>query len=185
MQFEAFQTQSDKCSKVAGSCLQNQIRDLLYSDLKLKMAGKTPNYLVSGKGNFDPIFQSDNNIQLQMSYEDVFTTQITLEIQAKNIKILTNLGRAEIVSLKAESFEAQSSIGKLSCSVQNISIIVSQFEVSVTCSEFIQRIPSKLISLNSQETANLEFDLTSTSKEANDNFCLVSVSNMKGEEVAK
>ena len=44
----SFSTQSNECSATAGTCLENQIKDLIDADTALLSANKTTNYLLSG-----------------------------------------------------------------------------------------------------------------------------------------
>lgn len=44
--YDAFETQSSKCTQVVGSCLNNQLYDYYNSDLTYIQEGKTPQYLL-------------------------------------------------------------------------------------------------------------------------------------------
>ncbi|HRG13806.1 MAG TPA: HAP2/GCS1 family protein [Macellibacteroides fermentans] len=47
--YYAFNTQSDKCTQVVGSCLNNQLYDLYTNDIEKIKAGKSPQYLLSAR----------------------------------------------------------------------------------------------------------------------------------------
>lgn len=50
--FKAFQLQSTKCEVAKGSCLRNQILDILKKEITKKNDGLSTDYLVSEIGDF-------------------------------------------------------------------------------------------------------------------------------------
>ena len=50
--FKAFQTQANKCEISKGSCIRNQILDILKSEITKKNNGQSTDYLVSEIGSF-------------------------------------------------------------------------------------------------------------------------------------
>lgn len=45
-------------------------------------------------GEFDPIYSSEDNVVLRMTYKDIFTTQISIELTADDMVVTYKLGDA-------------------------------------------------------------------------------------------
>lgn len=50
--FKAFQNQQNKCEVTKGSCIRNQILDILKKEITRKNKGESTDYLVSQMGKF-------------------------------------------------------------------------------------------------------------------------------------
>ena len=88
--YEAFQNEGNKCEKIVGSCLKNQIEDLNSEDLIRMEKGEKPKYFIAGMGEF---LASQNTEQVSLIYKmkGTFSTMVTLEIMADEIEFITNL----------------------------------------------------------------------------------------------
>ena len=84
--YTAFQTQGDKCGQPQGSCLKNQIKDLLQEDTDRLSQGLTTKYLLGGFFNLSSVAltqsASSGGKFLRYDYPYIQTTLLTLEIQA-------------------------------------------------------------------------------------------------------
>ena len=88
--YEAFENEGNKCEKIVGSCLKNQIEDMNSDDLKRMEQGEKPSYFIAGMGEF---LASQNSEQVSLIYKmkGTFSTMVTLEITADDIEFITNL----------------------------------------------------------------------------------------------
>jgi len=180
--YHAFHNQNSKCEVRNGSCLSNQIADLLARDKAKIRRNETTDYLLIHKGKFKGINpESENATRLEMIYEDIFTTQISIEIDASNFKFTSTLGKAVIKKVEIPTFEAQASLGTVYISLQNTGSNAAKFEVALNCSTDIQKTPSKFVFLISGQIQDLEFKITDISSEAKSHSCNVTLSNTFGD----
>lgn len=179
--YKAFQYQSNKCSVIKGSCLNNQIEDLLKEDEINLKSNKTAKYLLKSFGDFTESINKNGTIHLKMAYTDVFTTQVSLEIDASDFKFYTNLGNLKLNYYKINDFYSFNEDGKLEMEVENISNYSSNFEVSVICDKTIDKIDAKLISLKEREIMNVNFTISSNNKNETNNICTIIFKNSVGD----
>ena len=178
--YKAFQNQAGKCDVAAGSCLSNQIIDLLSTDNAKIASNKAPEYILTHKGKFTGITKDDDFSKLEMIFEDIFTTHVLIEIEADDFEFVTNLGKASIVSVEVKDFEAQKEIGQLLAKIKNIGDNKAEFEISVKCSDQLESVPSKLLSIDIGETINTRFSFSSFSSEEAEHVCELLVKNSRG-----
>lgn len=180
--FYAFHNQNSKCEVRQGSCLNNQIADLLAQDnMKISRNG-TADYLLKSKGKFKGIKpESENTTRLEMEYEDIFTTQIVLEIDASHFNFTSTLGKAVLTKVEIPSFEAQTNLGRVYVSLQNTGSNAAKFEIALNCSADIQLLPSKFTYLLPGQSQDLEFKIAATIAQAKSHLCNVTLTNNFGE----
>lgn len=182
--YPAFQNQNNRCGVDAATCLNNQIDDILVAEKNRQAAGVPPRYLLSGFGSFNKLSKDDKTITLDMDYNQIFTTNISIEIAADGLTFTTQLGKASIESIQISDFEAMKGLGKLTASIKNKSSYNAEFGVVLICSTYIQPVLQKTIPLVGGNSATVEFDLQSTSADAQANTCRLDVTNAKGIVVA-
>ena len=181
--YKAFHSQANRCDVEAGTCISNQILDLIEKDKEKQESSKPTDFLLKDKGNFIGITNDDDFTKLELIFEDIFTTLVSIEIEADDFVFVTNLGKASIVSLEVKDFEAQKELGQLLAQVKNTGDNKAEFEISVKCSDQLEAVPSKKISMDTSETANIKFTFSSfTSLEA-EHVCELFVSNSRGKIV--
>ena len=86
--FSAFQHQSNKCQKRAGTCLGGQIKHLIEADAEREKQNKEPLFRVERKGKFKAQVTT-GKINLNMVYEQDMSTSVLLEIDAEDLKYST------------------------------------------------------------------------------------------------
>lgn len=182
--YSAFQNQSNKCGVEAGTCLSNQIDDILNQESNRQSAGVATRHLLKGFGDFTRINEEGDNIHLEMNYKEIFTTHVAIEIKADGLTFITQLGKASIESLEINDFEALKSTGKLKAEIKNKGQNNANFQVRLDCSEFIQPVLEKSLSLKATEAQLVVFELYSTNPEDQSNTCTLKVVNARDKVVA-
>lgn len=183
--YAAFQNQNNKCSMQTGSCLANQITDLLFSDSQRISAGLSPNYMLSSFGNFSGTQNIANQTFLSSTFNTDYSTLISLTLNATQLKFVVNPGTASILSAKIADFQSHAAHGTLSTVVQNTGPATANFDVSVLCSDNVQSVGSKRVSLEVGQQLNVTFDIYALSADEMLNLCNIKVMNALGRVVAQ
>ena len=170
--YTAFNSQSSSCDQPSGSCLGNQIADLIKIDTQGK---SSPLYLAS---RFDDYSITDG--KLSFPFIGDFSTQLTLEIDASSLSYTTSIGKAKISDFEIPGFESGSSIGVATTSVLNTGTNTSNFEIGLECSDGVSVSPSQTISLDPSKSIVSTFKLTVTSIVANTYNCTCSLNDPIG-----
>jgi hypothetical protein len=197
--YKAFQLQSNKCEVSKGSCLRNQILDVLKAEITKKRDGQSTDYLLTEMGSFLEISKAkepqetvqsrvlqeqEQKVRLVLLYKEIFTTSLLLTLEAGDFKFTTNLSKAAITATKVEDFEALKSSGKIFITVENVGENDSKFECRLDCSESIEPVPSQFLFLMTREAREVDFELVTNEESGQEHSCTVIVANALGEEVA-
>lgn len=178
--YSAFQNQNNACQSIAGTCLGNQIPDLIASD-SLRISNRlSAQWLLMKQGNFTGIQSSSNITQLDSIFTADYTTVVSVTLNASNFKFISNLGNATILDLKISDFEAQTSIGNLSLTLMNTGFNTALFSVSVNCTANVQRVPAQMITLTASAVQPISFFIYALSSNNILNSCSVVVMNSNG-----
>lgn len=178
--YTAFRNQENKCDRPVQSCFQNQLEHKHKTDVKRLENGQAPLHFINGYGNFT-VLSSNFNIYLQLDSLGRFSTLITIEIAADDIRFITNLGKAEIDYAIIEGFEALSYDGELFCQITNIGDIVSSFFLNINCSTGISPIPSINFSLKPMETTSKSSKIHTDNELSKQYWCNITVTDTIGQ----
>ena len=182
--YESFQNQSNRCNMSSGSCLLNQISDIINVEKEKLANNLTTEYLLKELGDFGDIRKNgEDTIILEMDFNEVFTTQISLEIDASEFSFITNLGQGEIVNVELNNFEGQTSLGTLITKIKNIGTNDSSFEISLNCSEFVESLPSKKINISQNKEIFVKFQFSVFNSKTSKHSCNLNLLNSIGELV--
>ena len=108
---DTFYNQANKCNTNKGSCLKNQIYDLLREDKQRKTKGSNLKYTVDK--NYNKIAVRGNNSFLTKEFKGKHVSQVQLIMEVSDLKYMLNLGIAKIVSALIQDFVSLSGTGKL------------------------------------------------------------------------
>jgi hypothetical protein len=178
--YYAFQSQSDRCILIAGSCLANQILHLLNSDAQNVAAGKPARYILIQLGNFSGVEGGSNQTALALTFATDYTTVVNLRLNASQLQFIVNAGVAKILEADLPDFEALAAQGNLTVTVQGASAGNSSFKVSVNCSENIQAIQAKTIGVSGQQSVPVSFPIYAISSQPKNNTCQINLVNAFG-----
>lgn len=176
--YAAFQNQPRRCEVAAGSCLRNQISDLLSRDAKAVASGSTPSFLLSRFGNFT---QSGGG--LRSLYSQISTSIVTIELPASHFTFRTNSGNGRILSATVTPFEAQTSTGEVMTSILSNSSFVADFQLAVECRNATVADPTVWLSLPPLSNITKVFSLFAESTAMTLFGCQVSLANRRGQVV--
>ena len=104
--FSAFRSQPGACSSVAGSCLNNQIRDLRASDAARVAQGMRPRYLVGRWGGGQPgatqAFKRGGTgpLWLGLPLPSTSASLVTLSVNASSLRVVTNVAKGTVRSAR-------------------------------------------------------------------------------------
>jgi|SaaInlStandDraft_6_1057023.scaffolds.fasta_scaffold02991_5 hypothetical protein len=180
---EAFLSEPGACRKFRGSCIQFQLANAYALDKDRKRKNEVGEFFVSNYGNFKRIVKDDSEkYYLSMDVGGFLNSVITLELNADNMKFITNVGMGEIVRAGVEDFEALSKNGLLAIVIQNTGSIIADFELSVAdCSKGINPVESIITTLEPRYYEALNFTITSRTALTEDHSCTVTMTNSLAE----
>ena len=188
--YTAFQTQNDKWTVPANSCLKNQILDIYFDDLETIQAGETPKYVIGA--HFLPdninygVDPETSEIYLSYLYPATQTTLVSLEISADNIKFYRTVASGQILeaAIRVDEFEAMSSEGYIDYSIQSESRFNSSFYVSLqNCTQGILTPAAHQIFTEPYEVINGTFNISTTLTESMNYTCIFILQNSEGTEI--
>lgn len=183
--YYAFQTQGglSRCEISSGSCLNNQIYDLLESDLEGLSKNESPKYLLSQDKTKKWKFYSYNKENKKLSYtlSGNINTLITIELNADNIQYVVNVSTGVIDSLVISNFEAMTKNGLMQIQITNTGKLTATFYISYSCSETILPLSSDEISISPLQSTMINKNVYTSSSYFNMNECNVTLKNSKGE----
>jgi hypothetical protein len=184
----AFRSQggaSTGCNLKVGECLHNQIYDYYIEDIQRLSAGKNVKYLMSQDKSTKYDFFSESKETKKFAYklEGVFNSLINLEINADDIKYVTNVSTGQIDYLNINTFESLSNDGYLEMQITNSGSLTAQFSVSYNCSEYILPLLSDQMSLNSFQSTIIKKDIYTLSQDSRNHICNATLLNAIGEKV--
>ena len=179
----AFKTQGSKCQVSRGSCLNNQIYDLINEDLYLMQNNKSPKYLLSFDTTKKWSFYSYSKLNKKLSYtlSGNINTLITIELKADDIKYVVNVSKGQIDSVIIGNFEAMSNNGIMQVMITNIGKLTATFYLSYSCSENIMPISANELSLSPLESSTIYNKIYTLSSKEYINQCTVTLKNSIGE----
>jgi hypothetical protein len=187
--YEAFASQGNKCNLQPGSCLRSQLEDYRTDDLARVAAGKKPQYMAIGYGNFDleRVANATNfttgKVSPYISYiaASPAATMVVLTVSADDLQYIVGVAKGKILSasLNKAELEASTTDGVLSAVVQNVAAVTGRLVVSVmNCTPGVFPMAAQTLSLASEQQAAVTFNVymqnTSASGTAN---CTVVVRN--------
>ena len=90
--FSAFRFQSSGCSRVVGSCLNNQIGQLVAADESRVKQGKDPLYFVARyfQGGKNTIKPGSGRFSLQLPVAQILSSIVVLDVAADSIRFTVN-----------------------------------------------------------------------------------------------
>ena len=181
--YYAFKTQGSKCQVNRGSCLNNQIYDLINEDLDLMQNNQSPKYLLSFDTTKKWSFYSYSKLNKKLSYtlSGNINTLITIELKADEIKYVVNVSKGQIDSVIIGNFEAMSNNGIMQVMITNIGKLTATFYISYLCSENIMLISANEISLSPLESLTIYNKIYTLSSKEYINQCTVTLKNSIGE----
>ena len=99
--------------------------------------------------NYDFYSESQDTKKFSYKLDGIFNSLINLEINADDIKYVTNVSNGQIDYLNINTFESLSNDGYLEMQVTNSGSLTAQFSISYNFSEYILPLLSEQMSLNS------------------------------------
>ena len=193
--FTPFRYQEERCGRRVGSCLENQVADLLREDEARVAAGQTPQYLITrwGGGHAQQVKYdlSSSELKLQLPVEQLRHSVVTLSLDAAEVRLVTNLAPGEIAGAAVcdfqgstcGGFQAGRDRGYLDVRVRNTGYVASDYLVSVTnCSARVEASPARLRSIAAQAEAGFELQLhVSDDAQDDDRHCWLALQNARAE----
>lgn len=178
--YAAFQNQPRRCEVAAGSCLGNQIVDMLARDKQAVRTGRAPAYLLSRLGEFSRGSAVGSDAGLESVHAAPFASLVTVEISAEGFAFRTNAGQGRISDAELSAFEAEAAFGELRARVSSLSLFVADFFLSANCTNASLAAPAALLSLSPLASVNKTFLLSATDGEAKTFSCGVALRNERG-----
>eukprot|EP01004_Peranema_trichophorum_P010257 NODE_902_length_2259_cov_40.073034_g769_i0.p1 GENE.NODE_902_length_2259_cov_40.073034_g769_i0~~NODE_902_length_2259_cov_40.073034_g769_i0.p1 ORF type:complete len:365 (+),score=50.32 NODE_902_length_2259_cov_40.073034_g769_i0:1025-2119(+) len=194
--FEAFYSQSERCRKMAGSCLKGQIDDYRQSDLNKIASGLVADYIIkfSMYGNLSMYRMTSTQKMIPLSKVDTKqvsskpylgqivkqkqATLITLEFVADDIQFITNVANGKIMSINSSNFESNSKNGKMVVIIWSSGEVPSQFYVGVMdCSLGVVSVAEQQATINPKSIYQFEFDIRVENTKTQMNQCNVTLKN--------
>lgn len=129
--YEAFYSQENRCGKLPGSCLGNQLNDLYDSDDNLRALNRTPTYLLSRYGAFRTTTELSTH-KLQHFPTGISNTLVSVSIKADDVRLVKNRSTGEIVQAWVPNFQTFSRDGKLHVTAANTGALSAQYTLTVT-----------------------------------------------------
>lgn len=134
--YSAFRHESDRCAKRAGSCLGGQLESYRAADAARAAEGRAEQHMVPSFGAFSHVYAAESaNHYIAYAWPGMQASVVTLEMAADDVRFITNNAPGEIDMAEVDDFEALSSDGRLVVRFTNVGTIISDFTVSVDCSE--------------------------------------------------
>ncbi|KAK2964755.1 putative Hapless 2 protein [Blattamonas nauphoetae] len=178
--FGAFYSQGSRCYNQVGTCLSNQIKDLIEADQKLIAAGKDPNYL-SSKYPTWKLTHDGTSYSFTLDIKEMQQTLITLEVAADSVRLVQNKADGTITDGWIETFEAMTK-GYLHTTIRNNGTLSGSYLLSVRdCSNSISTTSTQTMSLAPGENHTTFFTITTDETLAADNHCTLYLENNLGE----
>ena len=156
--FSGFETQPNACSQPAGTCLSNQLTDIVAADAALMSAGNVPKHNLAALSLGTPQLHdalpgapSPNLKRLAVPSAQLRNSIVVLTLSADSIRFVVNYAPGHIVSASlinfngnaSSSFVALSGNGLLAATIVNTGSIAASFYLSVlNCSTGVALIPS-------------------------------------------
>ena len=193
--FTPFRYQEERCGRRVGSCLENQVADLLREDETRVAAGQTPQYLITrwGGGHAQQVEYdlATSELKLQLPVEQLRHSVVTLSLDAAEVRLVTNLAPGEIAGAAVcdfrgstcGGFQAGRDRGYLDVRVRNTGYVASEYLVSVTnCSARVQASPAQLRSIAAQAEAGFQLQLhVADDAQDDDRHCWLALQNARAE----
>eukprot|EP00357_Protocruzia_adherens_P012134 CAMPEP_0114973030 /NCGR_PEP_ID=MMETSP0216-20121206/728_1 /TAXON_ID=223996 /ORGANISM="Protocruzia adherens, Strain Boccale" /LENGTH=447 /DNA_ID=CAMNT_0002333477 /DNA_START=433 /DNA_END=1776 /DNA_ORIENTATION=+ len=173
--FAAFQHESNKCSRNPGSCLNGQLKSLYKQDQQRRIDGLKTRYLLTANSKYRLTAGHKTTpsapVLAYSNLQGAWSSLVTIEISADNLKYITTESPGEIVSARIEDFEAQSGEGNLKLQVKNTGTLTADYWIQVSCSQGIMNVLAERISLKSKEAQSFEFPIRATDEAAKEYQC--------------
>ncbi len=183
---KAFKFQSDKCEISPGNCLWNQIEDLHKGDVARQ---DTPMYFVSRY--CDGALEGSQVVDDQNIITDEFfvcpldearqTTLVRLEVRADDMRFITNVGGAKIVSMSVDNFEAFSGTGEVKVTLDSTVPFAADYGLGLQCGAGVTPAPVPMVSLKAEEKGReVMIPIMANSKDAVASSCSLNLLDAKG-----
>lgn len=180
--YSAYRNQGNKCEMRVQSCFRSQLLDFYTDDIAAELAGSKSQYLLRAFGNFT-VVQTSTDRFLQLELPGRYSSMITLEITADNLKFITNVAKGVIDSCVIDNFEALSYDGLLVCQATNTGSVTAQFVLGVSCTAGVAAIEARELSLPALGSSTENYELYVDSTIGKNYTCNVTLHNALGEVV--
>lgn len=134
--------------------------------------GKTPHFLLSGFGHVHSETHPDpDSFILKFVHTELQNTFVTFDIEASDIKFVTNMAKGRIVDVISRNFTANDETGLILVEIENTGEIDGDFLVTLAhCHD--DRIPStKKCSLSPGHLKNVSFTFQAFVRESSSVNC--------------
>lgn len=175
--YMTFYSQSQKCNVVATSCLRNQICDLLESDTKRLSQGNRAMYFIGADQNTKIISKDNKEYLVYPITEGTQNTLITLEVDAGDIRVISNLSPGKIVEVFVHQFESLSGSGKMEIIIENLGSLKTSKIITAQCSENIHDIVPKQFIMEKKSITTIVLDLNTRTSNAEKHTCTIQLIN--------
>ncbi|CAD7931658.1 unnamed protein product [Amoebophrya sp. A25] len=181
----AFKYQPHGCERTVGDCVRNQIENFHQEDT---LREGNPLYFVS---RFcDGLLEGTQIVDLNGYITDEFfvcpmdetrqTTMVRLELKADDLRFVSNIGKAVIVTVEVEDFEAFSGAGVLKAVLKSESDFAAQFSLGIQCSQGVTPAPVPSLFLQPLEAAReVEIQVMANSKDQLEGECTLNLLDKK------
>ncbi|CCW68827.1 unnamed protein product [Phytomonas sp. Hart1] len=164
--YEAFATQSNRCRKAYGSCLNFQLDDYRAMDKKAIASGRKGKCMAHSLGNFTLETFHNRKTSKTTRYLSYTATSspssvIVLTLSADDLRYILSVSPAIIMSANLTQNEVMDNSKDVDIlvKIKNTGTVSSRFTVSIECSEVVFPIPAQIVSLKPSEVRELRFNL--------------------------
>lgn len=175
------------CQQKKGYCLNNQPFHYFKEDEERVGQGKQPRWFPGRYGKLAGVKkQKDNSSSFVLAYEleEEHTSLVALQISADDLILVYNRASGEIVRAAIKDFESVSNDGKLQVEIINTGYVTANFHISIdACSEGIDMIPERTVSIDPQVTEKLTFKLRQSEQSDSENNCVIRLFDAKRVEI--
>eukprot|EP00873_Tetraselmis_striata_P029012 jgi/Tetstr1/449276/TSEL_036479.t1 len=185
--YHAFRFESDRCEKSSGSCLHSQLLDIVEEELARIRVGTTPRFMLTrwGVKQQQVISGSSAAMRLEIPVPAIQLSLLRLELDASSISLVVNASPGELSSVAlctfgradcSGNFEALTQTGYLFVRARNIGMVDSDYTVTVAnCTNNVQEAPAQQLSIRSQETEEVVFEINMKTASGTASSCAVAL----------
>jgi len=147
-----FSRQSERCNVAPSTCLRNQLCDLQLIDSQRVKEGLKAQYFIGFDQNIEMKEGDGREVLVYPVTEGIQNTLITIEVDAAQIRLVSNVSPGKLVNVVVHTFEAQSANGEMEIIVENLGSLDTTKTVTVVCSAQVVLVNPIQFRLKAQET---------------------------------
>jgi hypothetical protein len=174
--YKAFKLQSNGCSALPNSCLQNQIEHFYTQDVARIKAGQGPSFLLPAYGS--PVISPGNDTSSPYSLRFYLTSSgsslLNVEMSADNLKFVSTVSPGNILNAMVDPFVSLSRSGNMILTVKNTGTIDAGYTIIVKeCSPNILPITALKVDISAGVTFLVKIAINTDTALETSNQCTV------------